>query len=55
MLTGMLPKLLLTIAVAACALFSFVYFNQEKLIFHPERLAKDHPFSFPVPFVFSCV
>ena len=50
MLTGILPKLLLAIVVAACALFSFVYFNQEKLIFHPERLSKDHRFSFPVPF-----
>ncbi len=50
MLTGMLPKLLLTIMVAACALFSFVYFNQEKLIFHPQRLPADYPFSFTVPF-----
>lgn len=50
MLTGVLPKLLLTIAAAACVLFSFVYFNQEKLIFHPERLPADHRFSFPVPF-----
>jgi pimeloyl-ACP methyl ester carboxylesterase len=50
MLTGILPKLLLAIVVAACALFSFVYFNQEKLIFHPERLPADHRFSFPAPF-----
>jgi len=50
MMTGVLPKILLTLVIAAAALFSFVYFNQEKLIFHPERLPKDHRFLFPVPF-----
>ena len=50
MMAGILPKILLTIGVTACILFSFVYFNQEKLIFHPEKLSKDHRFSFPLPF-----
>lgn len=27
-----------------------VYFNQEKLLFHPEKLAKTHSFSFETPF-----
>ena len=43
-------KILLTIGVAVCLLSAFLYFNQEKLIFHPEKLSKDHRFSFPVPF-----
>ena len=50
MMAEILPKILLMIGVTACILFSFVYFNQEKLIFHPERLSKNHRFSFPVPF-----
>ena len=50
MLTGILPKILLTLVIAGFALASLVYFTQEKLIFHPERLASDHRFSFPVPF-----
>jgi len=50
MIAELLPKLLLTVVAAAGVLFAFVYFNQEKLIFHPEKLSKNHRFSFPVPF-----
>ena len=49
-MTSIAAKILITIAVIACALASLVYFNQEKLIFHPERLPPDHRFSFPFPF-----
>ena len=50
MTAEVLPKILLTIGITACILFSFVYVNQEKLIFHPERLSTDHRFSCSVPF-----
>ena len=50
MMTGVASKILLTIAVAAVGLLSLLYFNQEKLLFHPERLKKDHVFPFSVPF-----
>ena len=49
-LTGILPKILITLVVVASALVALVVFNQERLIFHPERLPPDHRFSFPFPF-----
>ena len=50
MMTGVVSKIVLTIAVGCVAAFSFLYFNQEKFIFHPEVLTKDHVFPFSVPF-----
>ena len=50
MMDGELPKILLAIVVAASAGLALAYFNQEKMIFHPERLPADYPFSFPAPF-----
>lgn len=36
-----------SVYISACLL---VYFNQEKLLFHPEKLSANHAFSFEVPF-----
>jgi len=47
---GLLAKILLTLVIACCVLGGLLYTTQERLIFHPERLKKDHTFSFPVPF-----
>lgn len=39
--------IVLTLYISGCLL---VYFNQEKLLFHPEKLGKTHTFLFKAPF-----
>ncbi|MES2554667.1 MAG: alpha/beta fold hydrolase [Bacteroidota bacterium] len=39
--------IILTCYISGCFL---IYFNQEKLLFHPEKLANTHTFSFETPF-----
>ena len=50
MATGIVSKLVLVLIVSATSLAAVLFFNQERLIFHPERLPADHAFDFPVPF-----
>tara|TARA_B100000579_G_scaffold419579_1_gene418332 strand:- start:56 stop:853 length:798 start_codon:yes stop_codon:yes gene_type:complete len=45
-----LIKLLMAIAIAFFLAAGMLFFIQERLIFHPERLPADHTFSFSVPF-----
>jgi len=42
-----LALILFTIYVSACLL---LYFNQESILFHPTKLASDHPLNFERPF-----
>lgn len=43
-------KAVLYLCGTVAILLSLIYFFQEKLIFHPQQLAKDYLFDFPQPF-----
>lgn len=43
-------KLVAVFVFLYCILLALVYFNQEDIVFHPEKLAKDATFEFNVPF-----
>lgn len=45
-----LLKVALFIGSTGIVLLSLLYFFQERLIFHPQKLAKDYIFDFPQPF-----
>ena len=47
---GLLSKIILAAVVGCTLVACLIYFKQETLIFHPQRLSANHSFSFPAPF-----
>ena len=49
-MTTVFVKILVSIGIVLFLVAGLLFFIQERLIFHPQRLPADYSFSFPVPF-----
>ena len=49
MVVGIVSKALVALIAVICSAGAVLYFNQERLIFHPEVLPPDYPFDFSAP------
>ena len=44
----LLKTLVAAVAIGYTGLILLIYFKQDKIVFHPEKLSKDHKYEFPI-------